>query len=98
MTRRLWQLAGIGLLGTVVLAGCNKQAVKQKTPPDPLLVTKKPVEGRPRSPDADGTAWTEPTAPPLQPRDTIPATVHAGGPGLAPPVLIGVQAMPERNH
>ena len=36
------------LLGGAV-TGCTRSAVHQKTPPDPLLVSKKPVEGLPQA-------------------------------------------------
>ncbi len=44
-------------------AGCTKSAVRQKTPPDPLLVSKKPVEGVPQ-PAAPATARVEVPPPP----------------------------------
>jgi hypothetical protein len=40
-------LAAVLLGGAAV--GCTKSAVRQKSPPDPLLVSKKPVEGVPQA-------------------------------------------------
>jgi hypothetical protein len=49
------------LLGLVL--GCNRQVVQQKQPPDPLLVSKMPVEGRPTARKIDATARVEPPPP-----------------------------------
>jgi hypothetical protein len=46
------------------LAGCHQPAVQQKQPPDPLLISKKPVEGTPRGPDGDLSARVQPPPPP----------------------------------
>jgi hypothetical protein len=35
----------LGLILAGLLLGCHKQMVQQKVPPDPLLISKKPVEG-----------------------------------------------------
>jgi hypothetical protein len=47
--------------------GCTKSAVRQKTPPDPLLVSKKPVEGVPQAP------------PPPSARVEVPPPPYPGG-------------------
>jgi hypothetical protein len=44
-------LAGLLLLGS--LTGCTKPVVREKPVPDPLLTSKKPVEGRSGLSDAD---------------------------------------------
>jgi hypothetical protein len=54
------------LLGGAAL-GCTKAAVRQKTPPDPLLVSKKPVEGVPQA------------APPASVRAEVPPPPYPGG-------------------
>jgi hypothetical protein len=81
------------LLGAIV--GCHKSVVQHKDPPDPLLITKKPVEGRPRSFESTATAQGETPAPPL-PWNDPPA--YAGKPDQPPgrrlPV-VGVQAVPD---
>ena len=47
------------------LAGCTRTMVQQKAPPpDPLLVSRKPLEGKPQPADADRTARLQPPAPP----------------------------------
>jgi hypothetical protein len=45
MGRKLF-LFGVGALALAAPLGCTKQVVRDKTPPDPLLVSKKPVEGK----------------------------------------------------
>jgi hypothetical protein len=65
MWRKLWQIGvSLILLGSVV-TGCNRQTVQTKPPPDPLLMTKKPVEGKPSPVVPDATARLDPPAPPL---------------------------------
>ena len=61
------RLGRIGLLAVILggmALGCTKAAVQHKEPPDPLLVTKKPVEGRPRRADADPAFDAPPPPPP----------------------------------
>ncbi len=48
-------------------AGCTRSAVRQKTPPDPLLVSKTPVEGVP------------PAAPQTSARAEVPPPPFPGG-------------------
>jgi hypothetical protein len=45
--------------------GCNKHVVREKTPPDPLLVSKKPVEGKPNLGDPARPQLADPTPPPV---------------------------------
>jgi hypothetical protein len=90
MGRRLLGAALAAALVGGPLAGCHKNAVQHKEPPDPLLVTKKSVEGRPRSPEAS-TAWNEPTPPPVPNREPLPLTAQQG-PVVPPlPPLAGAQ-------
>ncbi len=60
---RRWGLM-IGALGA--LMGCAPRPMVQQKgpPPDPLLVTKKPIEGKPRADDADLSVRLQPPAPP----------------------------------
>jgi hypothetical protein len=61
---QLWRFGlGLVLLGGVV-TGCHRQAVHSKPPPpDPLLISKKPIEGNPAA-ARDATVRIEPPAPP----------------------------------
>jgi hypothetical protein len=60
--------AGLAAVGLGVGAlGCHKSAVQHKDPPDPLLVSKPPVEGRPHTAHASPLARTEPPPPPPGP-------------------------------
>jgi hypothetical protein len=52
MARRLLMHSVLaGLLFTWLLAGCHKPAVREKPVPDPLLTSKKPIEGRAHATD-----------------------------------------------
>jgi hypothetical protein len=66
MRRALTQfvLAGLLLGGTV---GCTKPAVKEKPVPDPLLTSKKPVEGRSGLSSNDRASGEEMVLPPSPP-------------------------------
>jgi hypothetical protein len=46
--RRLRQLIGAAalILSSLNLLGCTRSAMQQKTPPDPLLWSKRPVAGK----------------------------------------------------
>jgi hypothetical protein len=46
-------------------AGCTRMAVKQKQPPDPLLLSKKPVEAVPTAGPGPGFEPAPPPAPAL---------------------------------
>jgi hypothetical protein len=69
MGRTLRQVSWITLFFGSCLFGCTKSAVRHKEPPDPLLVTKSPVEGRPHTTHASPLSRTEPTPPPPAPSD-----------------------------
>jgi hypothetical protein len=44
-----WRLLAAALLAGGLVLGCKaRPVVQQKQPPDPLLVSKKPLEGRPQ--------------------------------------------------
>jgi hypothetical protein len=78
MGRSVWQI-GVCVLLVGAAAGCTHSAVQQKTPPDPLLVTKKPVEGKPTSGKPEMTARFDPLPPPY------PGREYANG---EPPALV----------
>lgn len=70
MRRHRWAL-GLGSLvvGIIVTAGCaSKPVMKEKPPSDPLLTSKKPIEGRPHLGDARMPA-DEDYSPPPRPAD-----------------------------
>jgi hypothetical protein len=85
MRGRLLRVGLCGLVWACAALGCHKSLVQHKDPPDPLLVTKKPVEGRPRASDSQA-AWNEPNPPPVPTREPLPVTVQRG-PAL--PTLAG---------
>jgi hypothetical protein len=62
-------LRHVGLLSVFLggaLLGCTKLAVQPKQPHDPLLVTKPPVEGRPRAAQASPVHSIDPPPPPSE--------------------------------
>jgi hypothetical protein len=93
MGRKLRQ-AGLMTLVLVFAVGCTKPAVQHKEAPDPLLISKKPVEGRQRSPEAVTTALNEPPPPPLPGREPAPVSVQGDSPNYLRPVLLGVEGLP----
>jgi hypothetical protein len=54
--------------------GCNRQAVREKPLPDPLLTSKKPIEGRPHVAEAPFLARDDIPPPPPRPPET-PGTI-----------------------
>jgi hypothetical protein len=68
MARTLRHVGWLGLVLGGVLLGCTKLAVQPKQVPDPLLVTKTPVEGRPHA--AQASPVHRITAPPTPPSET----------------------------
>jgi hypothetical protein len=67
--RRKLQHVGWGTLFIgVCLVGCTKAAVRPKEVPDPLLVTKPPVEGRSQTSKSSPLSRGEP--PPPMPEET----------------------------
>jgi hypothetical protein len=86
MRRPLRRLALAAALG--VLAGCHQPAVQQKPPPDPLLISKKPIEGRPHAAAEGGVdaARLQPPPPPLASGDFVqPPTRKADAVSSLPP-------------
>jgi hypothetical protein len=75
------------LLIVGLTVGCHRNAVQHKDPPDPLLITKKPVEGRPRPADTTAAAWNEPPPPMRDPSPLAPQDE----PGRSRPSLAGGQ-------
>jgi hypothetical protein len=76
------RLLRIGLAAPVVAGaclGCNRSAVRDKPPPDPLLTSKKSVEGRPSVSRSLGTARLDLPAPPTPGPES--ATVRTPGAG-----------------
>jgi len=77
MWRKLWRA---GLAGTVVCfltPGCTRSLVQHKQqPPDPLLVSKKPLEGRATTALPKQSAHLVPQPPPAPGRDSVPLTVQ----------------------
>lgn len=68
MNNTLWRIGLLTLLLVAVTFGCHKPVVQQKTPPDPLLVSKKPIEGKTESGEPPLSARIDPQPPPLPPR------------------------------
>jgi hypothetical protein len=64
MVGALRRLGLVAALGSAILGCSHTTAQRKPPPPDPLLVTRKPIEGRPRQADADLTARLPPPAPP----------------------------------
>jgi hypothetical protein len=68
------------LLGGIVM-GCHKSMVQQKVPPDPLLISKKPIEGKSEQGEPFLATRIDPQPPPLPRREVPPPdptrTVHA---------------------
>ncbi len=88
MVRVFWRLGLTAALASA-LVGCSHMTAQRKPPPpDPLLVTRKPIEGKPRPADADLNARLQPSGPPA-----------AGDPGAtpmidAPPPALGARLRP----
>jgi len=64
MVRAIWRLGLTTALAGALLGCSHTTAQRKPPPPDPLLVTRKPIEGKPRQVDADLTARLPPPAPP----------------------------------
>jgi hypothetical protein len=92
MIRAFWRW-GLAVAAGALLGCAPKPMVQQKAPPpDPLLVTKKPIEGKPTADDGGLTARLLPPAPPAPagelashdaPSPVRPAELRLGAP--APP-------------
>jgi hypothetical protein len=75
------------VLGIAVLAGCTKPALREKSPPDPLLTSKKAIEGKPFGSEVR-TVPTEDYSPP--PRPAVEDEAR-------PVRLLGVQPVNQRR-
>ena len=64
MARKLRLIGWLSLMFGSAILGCTKTAVQQKSVPDPLLVTKPAVEGRPHAAQASPIRRGEPTPKP----------------------------------
>jgi hypothetical protein len=73
MGRRLWRTVLCALVLGGATFGCHRSAVQNKQPPDPLLMTKKPVEGRLRGNEPGMTARAEMIPSPVPARDPAAA-------------------------
>ena len=69
MARKLRHVGWLTFLLCGAILGCTKAAVQQKTIPDPLLVTKPPVEGRPHAAQASPIHHSEPSPKPPNKED-----------------------------
>ena len=79
MVRAFWRFGLAAVLGGALLGCSARTVVQQKAPPpDPLLVTKKPVEGKPRPENADVSARLQPPAPPASAGDVASTRPQEG--------------------
>ena len=62
MVRAIQRLGLAAALGGALLGCSHTTAQRKPPPPDPLLVTRKPIEGKPRQADADLLARLPPPA------------------------------------
>ena len=69
MARKLRHLGWIVLFFGVAAVGCTKTAVQQKTIPDPMLLSKPPVEGRTHAAQSSPIRRGEPTPTPPAPAE-----------------------------
>ena len=87
MGRKLRHLGWITLF-IGVFAGCTKSAVRPKEVPDPMLVTKPPVEGRTQTVKSSPLSRGEP-APPSPPGDAdTPTSVRRDTTAPVRPALL----------
>ncbi len=93
MIRAFWRWGLAAVLGGALVGCAPRPMVQQKgPPPDPLLVTKKPIEGKPRADDADLAGRLQPPAPPplesqlvSDPTRDAPSSVRPADLRLGPP-------------
>ncbi len=65
MRGRLWRGWLVATLGGFLSLGCEKEVVKPSYPPDPVLVSKHAVEGKPTRHASAVVVRNEPASPPL---------------------------------
>src|SRR5262249_26267191 len=77
------------------VAGCNTTPTMTKQPkpppPDPLLMSKKPIEGKPFQPDFDQVTRFDPTPPPWPQLPPFPPGPQFAAPGIQRDPVSGVQ-------
>jgi hypothetical protein len=88
MVRAFWRLGLTTALAGALLGCSHTTAQRKPPPPDPLLVTRKPIEGKPRPVDADLTARLQPPAPPAAGEPVVTPMIDA------PPPVQTVQLRP----
>jgi hypothetical protein len=86
--RRLWRIGLSALVVGAALLGCNRSSVRDKAPPDPLLTSKRAVEGKANVSRSLGTARLETPPPPAPGGDTATVRTPGAGSGLE---LTGMQ-------
>jgi hypothetical protein len=67
------------VVGVAVAAGCNKSALREKPPPDPLLTSKKPIEGKPLVNEVSPAPAEDYSPPPRPVVDDEPRAVRVLG-------------------
>ena len=72
MYRKVGRAVLLLLLAGSIVLGCHKPVVQQKVPPDPLLISKKPIEGKPDAPEP-APSRIDPQPPPTPRRLVSPA-------------------------
>jgi hypothetical protein len=77
MRRTVGRVGLLTLLLTGLTLGCHKPMVQHKAPPDPLLISKKPIEGKPELAEPVQAVRIEPLPPALPP----PLAPDLMGPG-----------------
>jgi len=85
MIRAFRRWGSLLVLGSAV-AGCTPRSMVQQKPPppDPLLVTKKPIEGKPQSNEMDLSARLQPPAPPSLESQVASDPSHNGSSAVRP--------------
>jgi hypothetical protein len=103
MLGRWWRTGLAAALGGALLVGCDRNAVRQDYPPDPLFLSKKPVEASPEG-SRPLLAHNEPAAPRLPttavvsaPREHVVLKPHAGEPAPPPPDKPGAPAAGQKS-
>jgi hypothetical protein len=79
MFRAFWRFGTAAVLAGA-LVGCSARPIVQQKPPppDPLLVTRKPIEGKPRAEDAELSARLQPPQPPATAGDLASGPLQEG--------------------